>query len=213
MTAAQLANDPMLTAHACANLAFLASKAGQPTKAVQCAQAGQRAALEGHAGPRLRALLAAREATGHAQLGDVDATNEVSNRTMKAFESGNGTDPEWVEFVSETELSGILGDAHSRVGNHDQGLRQLTKAAQMSVSGRPRNATSWRMALALGFAAAGDPGQAAALGSHVLPDVLHLSSARVRSSAVELSGTLKQYARVPEVRKFNEHLELAGLAR
>jgi transcriptional regulator with XRE-family HTH domain len=209
MTAAQLANDPLLTAHTCCNLAFLATRTGQSTKAIQCAQAGQRAAVEGRGGPRLRALLAARESTGHAQLGNLEATKDLTHRALKAFDSGQGQDPDWVDFVSATELAGILGNAHRHAGNYPVALQQLTQAAQMD--GKPRNAASWRMALALGYAVADDPGQAASVGAAVLPDVVALSSTRVRNDVTELSQRLRPHTRIREVRAFREQAELVGL--
>jgi transcriptional regulator with XRE-family HTH domain len=210
MAAAHLANDPLLAAHACANLAFLTSKAGQPARAVQCAQAGQRAALEGRAGPRLRALLAAREATGHAEMGDAAAATNSAGRALKAFDSNQGRDPSWALFLSEIELAGILGNVYSQLGQHSTALLHFTQAAQMN--GRPRNATSWRLALAQGYVAADDPGQAADLGSQILPDVLTLSSSRIRSQALALSRSLTPHAKVPEVRTFQDLVREAGLA-
>lgn len=210
MAAAQLANDPLLAAHACANLAFLTSKGGQPARAVQCAQAGQRAATEGRGGPRLRALLAAREATGHAEMGDVAAATNSAQRALRAFESNQGRDPSWVLFLSEVELAGILGNVYSQLGQHSTALLHFTQAAQMH--GRPRNATSWRLALAQGYVAAGDPGQAADLGAQILPDVLTLSSTRIRAQAFGLNLALAPHAKVAEVKAFQDQVREAGLA-
>jgi len=210
MAAAHLANDPLLAAHACANLAFVTTKAGQPSRAVQCAQAGQRAAVQGRGGPRLRALLVAREASGHARVGDGAAATEAIHRAWKAFDSQGGNDPSWVMFLSDVELAGILGDVHSRLGQHNLAVEHLSRAAQME--GRPRNATSWRLGLAQGYIAAGDPGQAAALGSIVLPEVLELSSTRIRASVLELSQSLTPHSKVFEVKAFQDKARAAGLA-
>jgi transcriptional regulator with XRE-family HTH domain len=210
MAAAHLANDPLLAAHACANLAHLTSKGDQPARAVQCAQAGQRAAVEGRGGPRLRALLAAREATGHAEMGDVAAATASAQRALKAFDSTQGRDPAWVSFLSDVELAGILGNVYSQLGQHKTAVAHFTQAAQMH--GRPRNATSWRLALAQGYVAAGDPGRAADLGLQILPDVLSLSSSRIRSQAVGLNLSLVPHANVPEVRAFQDQVREAGLA-
>jgi transcriptional regulator with XRE-family HTH domain len=73
ITAAGAAADELVAAHAYANLSMLALAAAQPQRAVQYAQAGQRAATR-HGGPRLRALLFAREAQGHAARRDGTAT-------------------------------------------------------------------------------------------------------------------------------------------
>jgi transcriptional regulator with XRE-family HTH domain len=210
MAAATLAGDPLLAAHACANLAMLTAVGGQPSRAVQCAQAGHRAAAEGRGGPRLRALLFAREATGHAQLGDAGACTEAIRRSLRAFDSGHGHDPAWVSFVSDIELAGILGDAYSRLGQHRPALRELTQAAHMA--GRPRNAASWRLVLAQGHATAGDPAQAAAIAGDALPAVLDLHSTRVRARVIHLAHDLAPYRGVAEVADFLDQARTAGLA-
>jgi hypothetical protein len=210
LAAAPLAEDLLLTAHACNNLSFLAATSGQPARAVQYAQAGQRAARQGHGGPRLRALLFAREATGHARMGDASATDETMRRALAAFDSDHGSDPAWTSFLSDVELAGILGAAHTRLGQHGPALRQLTLAAQMQ--GRPRNAACWRLTLAEGHALAGDPAQAATLASASLPDVLDLSSTRVRTRVRTLARVLAPQTKVPEVRAFLDQARAAGLA-
>jgi transcriptional regulator with XRE-family HTH domain len=210
LAAAHLADDPLLAAHACANLAFVTAKAGQPSRAVQYAQAGRRAAVRGRGGPRVRALLAAREATAHAHVGDAVGAIDAAQRALRAFDSQQGRDPAWVIFLSDVELAGILGDVHSRLGRHALALGQLALAANME--GRPRNATSWRFGLAQGYVRAGDPGRGAALASSVLPEVLQLSSTRIRSSVVMLSRSLTPHGKVPEVKLFQEQARAVGLA-
>jgi transcriptional regulator with XRE-family HTH domain len=209
MAAAALAQDPLLTAQACNHLAYLASGTGQPARAVQCAQAGQRAAVDGGGGPRLRALLFAREAMGQAQLADAASAGRAMRQAVTALDSGHGHDPAWVAFLSDQALAGMFGNAHSQLGQHGPALRQLTVAAQMQ--GWPRNATGWRVALAQAHATAGDPGQAAALASATLPTLLELSSTRIRRRVRTLSTTLAEHARVPEVQAFHDQARVAGL--
>lgn len=210
MAAAHLADDPLLTAHACANLSLLTAMVGQPSRAVQCAQAGQRAASDGRGGPRPRALLFAREATGHAHLGDASSANEAMRQALNVFDTGHGHDPSWAAFVSDVELAGIFGDAHSGLGQHGPALRELTKATQMA--GRPRNSAIWRLVLAHGHAVAGDPAQAAALALATLPDVLDLASTRVRGRMRALGRTLTPHVKVAEVAAFQEQARAVGLA-
>lgn len=209
VAAATLAEAPLVTAHACANLALLAAMSGQPSRALQCARAGQRAAVEGRGGPRLRSLLFAREVTGHAALGDVRACEEAERRALRAFESEDGHDPEWVLFLSDTELAGILGDASSRLGRHRKALQDLTTAAEMG--GRPRNAVAWQLVQAKGFAAAGDPAQAAGIASAALPEVLELHSGRLRQRVGELARSLSPQRAVAEVADFIARAREAGL--
>jgi DNA-binding Xre family transcriptional regulator len=209
MSAATMANNPLLSAHACANLSLITAMAGQSSRAVQCARAGQRAAAEGHGGPRLRALLLARETTGLAQLGDTARARDTMTRALRALDNPHGYDPPWTAFVTEAELSGILGDANSKLGRHDQALHQISQAAAMS--GHPRNAASWQVVLAGAHAAAGDPGQAATIAVQALPTVTDLSSTRIHSRVQALSQSLGPFTRVAEVAEFRQQMIAAGL--
>jgi transcriptional regulator with XRE-family HTH domain len=210
MAAAALAEDPLLTAHACNNLSFLTARTGQPARAVDYARAGQRAAQQGGGGPRLRALLLAREASGHALLADAGNAGRALGQALTAYGSGHGHDPAWTAFVTDEALAGWIGVAHSRLGQHGPGLRQLTAAARMQ--GWPRNAVGWQVRLAEGHAAAGDPAHAAVLAARTLPAVTDLSSTRIRSRVRTLSATLAEHAQVPEVREFHDQARTAGLA-
>lgn len=210
MAAAQMADDPLLGAHACACMSFLSAAIGQPSRAVQCARAGQRAAERAGGGPRLRALLHVREAVGLAGTGDRADAHVAMARAQQAMESQNGEDPGWTEFLSEAELAGVLGQTHALLGEHPQ-ARSLLDHAATHLPGHPRNATGWQLHLALTHAAAGDPGAAAHLSTQALPGVLELSSTRIRTRLRQLDRALATHQDVSEVADFREQAREAGL--
>jgi hypothetical protein len=209
LSAAQLAEDPLLTAHVCSNLSMLMSMTGRASNAVHCSQAGLRAAAAGDGGPRLRALLLAREASAHARLSDPRAADAAMGKSVDALGSTGGRDPGWVIFLSEAELSGINGEARRRLGQHDTAIDQLTVAAQTAA--HPRNASSWQMALARAHLAAGDIDTAASVASGALTGVVRLSSARVRGRVTSLLRSLDPFAYVPAVGQLRDVAEQAGL--
>jgi hypothetical protein len=87
LATSRIADDPSLEAHAFCNTAFLARDAGRPREAVRAAQAGQQAAK--HLGSaRLLSLLAMREASGWAGVGDRSACRESLSRGHALFERG-----------------------------------------------------------------------------------------------------------------------------
>lgn len=213
MTAAQLAADPALTVEAAHAMAFLAIKRREPTRAIQCVQAASRAALASRSGPRTRALLAAREAIARGQQGDVAGTDAAVLRTWRALESGRGTDEPWADFVSEAELTAMIGQAYSNVGRIELSVRHLeTALEQFDASGRPRNAASWRGYLGITQAKAGDLGQAAHIATSLLPTAQSLKSAGLRSDIRTINGLLRAHRQIPEVRHFSEQADAAGLA-
>jgi hypothetical protein len=209
LAAAQLAADPLLTAHVCSNLSMLMSTTGRASNAAHCAQAGHRSAVAGDGGPRLRALLLAREASAHARLSDPLAAESAIERSLDALSSIGGRDPGWVVFLSEAEIAGISGEARTRLGQHGTAIRQLAVAAQMS--GRPRNASAWQVALAQAHLSAGEVDTAASVASGALTGVVNISSARVRGRVRCLLSSLESFADVTEVGEFRERAEQAGL--
>jgi hypothetical protein len=209
ITAAGAAADELVAAHAYANLSMLALAAAQPQRAVQYAQAGQRAAAR-QGGPRLRALLFSREAQGHAAKRDSSATGEALRRAERAFDSARGHDPGWTAFFTDAELAGAAGSAFRMLGDAGLGVRHLQDATR--INGRARNRTSWVLQLAEGLAAAGDPAQASMVAADALPIVSDLASTRVRRHVRRVAAAVAPHARVPEVREFQERVTALGLA-
>ncbi len=209
ITAAGAAGDDLVAAHAYANMSMLARATERPVLAVQYARAGQRAAAR-DGGPRLRALLFAREANGHATMGDFVATEEAVRRAERAFNSGRGSDPGWTAFFTDAELAGVTGAAFQTLGDDARGVGRLREAAEML--GRARNQAYWTFALADGLTAAGDPVQACAVAWPALSSVSELASARVHRQVRHLSHAMSQHARIPEVRDFRERVSTLKLS-
>jgi hypothetical protein len=208
ITAAGAAADDLVTAHAYANMSMLAVAMERPGLAVQYAQAGQRAAVR-RGGPRLRALLFAREANGHAARGDHLAVQEAIRKSERAFNSARGIDPVWTAFFTDAELAGVTGAALRMLGDNARAVPRIHVAADMQ--GRARNQACWRFALADGLAAAGDPVHACAVAAPVLSAAAELASTRVHRQVRRLSDAMVGYACVPEVRDFRERAGMLGL--
>jgi transcriptional regulator with XRE-family HTH domain len=209
VTAAGAASDELVAAHAYANMSMLTAALDQPQRAVQYAQAGQRAAAR-RGGPRLRALLCAREAQAHAGVGDHQATSDALRRADRAFHSARGNDPGWTAFFTEAELAGAAGSAFRALGSTEIGVRHLQDAT--NIPGRTRNRASWVLQLAAAHAVNGAPEQACAVATEALPVVTDLASTRVRRLVHRLSAAMTSYGSLPEVRDFRERATALGLA-
>lgn len=211
LSAAHMADDHLLCAHACANLSMAARAVGQPARAVQCARAGLRSAYTGRGGPRLVALLHAREAAGLAVVGDTTRAHDAIRSAQEAMDGRRGPDQPWTDFLTPEEFSGLLGYAYRQLGEHRLALRCLATAT--GTPDRPRNAAGWRLWLAGAHAEAGDPAAAASIATSTVPQVLELSSTRIRQRVGELDRELSAHSRVAEVADFRDLVADTGVIR
>ncbi|MBF6074958.1 helix-turn-helix transcriptional regulator [Nocardia beijingensis] len=202
--AANAAGDGIAAAHALGNASCLmASRPGDDAKgnplAVQYAQAGARASLR-DGGPKLRALMAIREAEAHGVRGDKSAMTAAISRAHRAYESTRGHDPDWV-YLPEAEFVGGIGWAQMRLGEHSQATSNL-QAAIESSSAWPRERAAWQVHLAENFTTSGDVARACSLLADNYDTIAGLASTRLHQRIDAIANTVRSHARVPEVRDF-----------
>ncbi len=201
--AANAAGDGIAAAHALGNASCLmvsgpGEMRGHPL-AVQYAQAASQAALR-DGGPKLRALMAIREAEAQAARGDKAAMTAAISRAYRAHESTRGHDPDWV-FLPEAELSFITGKARMRVGEHDAATIHI-QAAIDSSSAWPRERAAWQLNLARNLVDAGDLAQACALLTDNFDTISSLASTRLHQRIDSIASLVRTHAAIPEVREF-----------
>ncbi|WP_327114385.1 helix-turn-helix domain-containing protein [Nocardia sp. NBC_01730] len=202
--AANAAGDGIAAAHALGNASCLMVRrpwedmAGNPL-AVQYAQAASRASLR-DGGPKLRALMAVREAEAQAARGDKAAMTAAIGRAHRAYESTRGHDPDWV-YLPEAELSGITGKAQMWLGEHDAATGHF-QAAIDSSSAWPRERAAWQLNLARNLVNAGDIAQACSLLADNFDTISSLASTRVHQRIDAIANSVRTHAAVPEVREF-----------
>lgn len=209
MASAGAAGDELVAAHAYANMSMLAAAAEQPRKAVQYAEAGQRAALR-RGGPRLRALLLAREAQAHAGLRDRSAASDALTRAERAYCTSRGEDPTWTAFFDEAELAGAAGSAFQTLGDRTRATRYLQDATE--IHGRTRNRLSWTIRLASAHADSQDYAQACAVANPALPAIGDIASTRILRDIRRFSAQLGVHSTAPEVQDFRRSMSAVGLA-
>lgn len=201
--AANAAGDGIAAAHALGNASCLMiSLPGDMRKnplAVQYAQAASQASLR-EGGPKLRALMAVREAEAHGARGDKTAMASAISRAFRAYESTRGHDPEWV-FLPEAELNFITGKAQMWVGEHAAATTHMQAAIDGS-SPWPRERAAWQLSLARNFVSAGDVARACSLLADNYDTIAGLASTRLRQRIDAIANTVRSHAGVPEVREF-----------
>ncbi len=202
--AANAAGDGIAAAHAFGNASCLMASrpggdsAGNPL-AVQYAQAAARASLR-DGGPKLRALIAIREAEAHGVRGDKSAMAAAISRAHRAYESTRGHDPDWV-YLPEAEFVGGVGWAQMRLGEHSAATSNLLAAIDKS-SAWPRERAAWQVHLAENFATAGDVARACALLADNYDTIAGLASTRLHQRIDSIANMVRTHAAVPEVREF-----------
>jgi hypothetical protein len=202
--AANAAADGIAAAHALGNASCLmvrlpGKNAAGKALAVQYAQAASRATLR-DGGPKLRALMAIREAEAHGSRGDKTEMTTAISRAHRAYESVRGHDPDWV-YLSEAELNGITGKAQMWMGEHTAAATHL-QAAIDSSSAWPRERAAWQLNLARNLVDAGDISQACSLLADNFDTISSLASTRVHQRIDAIANLVRTHAAVPEVREF-----------
>ncbi|MEU2023036.1 tetratricopeptide repeat protein [Streptomyces sp. NPDC016469] len=208
LATARLAGDPALEAHAFCNVSFLARDTGRPREAVRAAEAGQRAA-EPLGSPRLRALLALREAGGRAGLGDRAGCERALGRAHSAFARGaSGADPEWMSFFREAELEMLEAQCWAALGDWSRAAGHAERAVRLQDPHFTRNLALYRAELTWDLARGGRPEEAASAGHEVLDLLDHVQSSRIRAILADAVGALgPRTGAPPAVRDFLDRYE------
>ncbi|MGW4370125.1 helix-turn-helix domain-containing protein [Nocardia takedensis] len=202
--AGSAAGDGIAAAHALGNASHLmVNRLGSTTvgdqSAVQYAQAASRAALP-RGGPKLRALMAIREAEAFGSRHDQSGMSDAISRAYRAYESTRGDDPDWV-YLPEAQMSGVTGKAYMRLGQYETAATYLQDAIDSSAAW-PRERASWLLHLAHNFAQAGEVGQASAMLTDNIASISDLASARLQRRLTDFGVSVRFFAKVPEVQDF-----------
>ncbi|MBG0818376.1 hypothetical protein [Planomonospora sp. ID82291] len=140
LNTAMLNGDDVLAARTLANMARQAVDLGRPREAVRFAQLARGHASQWDAPPRVWALLAIREAHGHAVAGDVRAFEAALSQAWAAFDHGvTDRDPEWTAFLNEAELRCLEGICRADLGQHGRSVVLLERAAELQPVEYSRN--------------------------------------------------------------------------
>lgn len=206
--AASAAGDGIAAAHALCNASVIALRdSPRKREGAHLAENAETAVRRG-GGPKLRALMAIRQAEAQGALGNTAAMTAAISRAHRAFESGRGYDPEWV-YMSEAELSGITGIAQMSFGDHRSATTSLRAAIEGS-SAWPRERAAWQLSLAENLVGAGDIAESCSLLSDDFDEIHGLASTRLSRKLDAIATAVRPHATVPEVREFLEMATARG---
>ncbi|WP_326596809.1 tetratricopeptide repeat protein [Streptomyces sp. NBC_01803] len=183
LATARISGDAALEAHAFCNTAFLARDTGHHREAVRAAQAGRQAALR-LGSDELLALLALREASGWAGLGDRPGTREALGRARAHHERGRSdADPEWMSFFGDAEFAGQEAGCWAMLGDWERasGCQRRAVTAAGTEPHFARNITLYAAELAQYLVAHDEPEEAAVFGNRALDLLDQVRSTRIAS--------------------------------
>ncbi|MEU5164276.1 tetratricopeptide repeat protein [Streptomyces sp. NPDC020875] len=211
LATARMSGDAGLEAHAFSNASFLARDAGRHREAVRSAQAGGRAARD-LGSPRLRSLLALREAGGWAGLGDRADCEQSLGRAHTHFAGGaTDQDPEWMSFFGEPELEFLQAQCWARLGDWPRAIHHARRAAAVEDHRFTRNLALYRAELATSLARSGEYEEAAAAGREALALLEGVRSSRIQSMIDTTAALLAPHRAAESVGAFLDYRDAQAL--
>ncbi|MER8084231.1 hypothetical protein ABTZ57_03465 [Streptomyces sp. NPDC094048] len=140
LNTAMLSGDDALATRTLSNMARQSVDLGKAREAIRFSRIAQAHATEWSAPPRVGALLAIREAQGHARLGDEISAGNAIKRAWNHFERGTSQrDPDWTTFLNEAELTCLEGMCRIDLGQHRQSVKLLDHSARLQDIEHSRN--------------------------------------------------------------------------
>lgn len=207
---AYMTGDHLLVARTLANMARQAIHCGRPREAVLLGQRGAESAGP-FVSPRVRALLAIREANGWAALGAGTQCEDAVRRAREAFDRGTDhADPEWVSFLNSAELAGLEGMCRAALQQHRQAAQLLQQSVDECTDGYRRNLGIRLVRLSATAIAQRDFDRAAIAVTDAATVSTQITSTRVRGELAVLRKALRNHEEVPVVRDALEHLANAS---
>ncbi|MFC5091498.1 hypothetical protein [Amycolatopsis plumensis] len=208
---AHVAGDGALAAVALASLARQCFDLDQPADGLEVVQLAQYATRR-TASPRLRAVLATREAWAHAQLGDALAFRRsvrlAEDYFSEGFRDGDAATPS-VRSLDEAELMGVIGARYRDLSRHDarhaaHAQDYIGRAIALRDPDRVRNRVFDLVGLARAHLITREPERAAELIGMALPDAAPWTSGRVGVKLRDFHREAGAFATVPAVRDVRE---------
>lgn len=140
LNTAVLTGNEGLATRTLANMSRQAVDLSKGRDAVRFAQTALAKSREWSAPPRVQALLAIREAQGHARLGDTGSCEISLHQAHTAHGRGvTGDDPDWTAFLNEAEMTTLEGMCRIDLGQHKRAVKLLRRACDQRDVEHARN--------------------------------------------------------------------------
>ncbi|MCH0566946.1 hypothetical protein [Streptomyces sp. MUM 2J] len=157
LNAAMLTGDDVLSSRTLSNMARQAVDLNKGREAIRFARLAQTHADMWSAPTRVTALLAIREAQGHARVGDAFNCESAIKRAWKEWERGtDDRDPDWTTFLNQAELVCLEGMCRLDLGQTARAQKLLAQSERLQDVAHSRNRGMCLGRLATAAIGAGD---------------------------------------------------------
>lgn len=208
--AGHAADDRGLAGNLVSTLSYQVANVGDPREATLLAQS----AVAGTRGgtPAVQALFNERLAWAYAKSGDRRSTERTLAAVEKAFDkSVPETEPEWVYWLDEDEISIMAGRCYVELGSPERAVPLLSSVLDHYDEHRTRELALYTSWLAEAHIQHGAIEAAADAATKALTLTSRTTSARSNDRITELRHQLRPYLTVPAVADFEDMArELSG---
>lgn len=148
MRAALLARDPLLQAQTWNNMNLQEYRLGNKGEAFAIARAAVTSPAMRRDGT-VAALLHARVALGHAEMGERGLADRSLGRASEALSRARGTEPPlWLTFFTPAELSGLGAITELHLGRYSSAINRTQETLDLLPKGHKRNRLHYLLRLA-----------------------------------------------------------------
>ncbi|MFH8642053.1 hypothetical protein [Streptomyces goshikiensis] len=138
--AANFTADDVLASRTLSNMCRQAVDLNKGREAVRFAQLAQTHARQWQAPHRVTALLAIREAQGHARIGDAVSTENAIRQAWRSWSRGESDcDPDWTGFLNQAELTCLEGMCRLDLGQAARAQKLLAQSEILQDVAHSRN--------------------------------------------------------------------------
>jgi hypothetical protein len=201
---AHASGDRPLGGKVLALMSHQANYLGEYQEAVDLARAAALGAT-GQATPRVRAMYAAMEARGLANIGDKPACLRTMKQAEAAFaQSSAGDEPDWIGYFDQAELQDELAHCFTSLRAPRDAEQHAKLALGQSSDLHPRSRTFCRISLATSYLDAGDVPRACDTATEALVAAGRIKSARVRKYVRIFDRRLNDFGHQRSIAEFRE---------
>jgi hypothetical protein len=157
--------------------------------------------------PRLRSVLLAREARGHAGWDDAASARDALRRAREHTETRHDDDPAWLDFYGpadfanhERDAAQMLGDSAAAEGSAREALKLNDPVAY------PRNHAFYLVRLSQVLVKRRQIDESVAIATEAADAASHLDSARVTRGIADTARELAPFRSNPNVSDFLERV-------
>ncbi|MYZ37912.1 MULTISPECIES: helix-turn-helix transcriptional regulator [unclassified Streptomyces] len=201
LRAARAGGDRLSGANLLKCMSLLLAEASRPQDALLLARSAVDATAD--APPRVRAMLAVRQARVHAVLGERDACERLLGRAETAMaeaEADGQPCPDWALYFDAAEYAAQVAACHLALGHFTVSDQWLERTTRLQPASRQRDGITYRLWRAENAVRLGEVERACAHLTEAVPAIKNGFSTRNSTRFTQVRRLLHPYRGLPQVR-------------